>query len=535
MSIHKRAPSLVGIGLWIGLMMALVGCIEDYAPTAGQGDACRSSAQCSAGLVCQEQVCVEGDPLISPRPGDQDADFAPPIRDVGTGSDVVDPDLPPPPPPRDMGGPGPEDAGSPDLPPDPPDMGGPGPICTPGEQDCADNQTLRICRNAGDGYRNITCNQGQFCEDGQCRAGRQCEDRDGDGVVFGPDCDIAPQDCNDSNPDIFPRAREICDGLDNNCDGSVDETLTRSCETDCGTGREVCRQGQWGQCSARQPQNEVCDNNIDDNCDGRVDENCACCVPDDCRSGEVCLDCACTTAPPDECLTQNQACNSSQVDFSQDYAAIDFSGQGREGTCLGLCDVNARDPDGTCPVEGSVCAFDAGDGSNGFCLGGCQPDTQTGCYVGQGCVSLAGRGACVPAGDTPQGDVCDTSAPFGQCAPGLLCLDFDGGQGTCERLCSPLASNRDTPAVCEPGTECLPFDQDTGVCLRSTNQPIGSDCDRFDQGRPCNEDALCLQVGRQGLTCQKICRLEEGDSDCDRGQRCTRARNQDIPDIGFCN
>lgn len=62
-------------------------------------------------------------------------------------------------------------------------------------------------------------------------------DADGDG--FGdsdasgtPSCTPVPgsvtnnEDCNDDNDQINPDAAEICDGLDNNCDGQVDEGLT---------------------------------------------------------------------------------------------------------------------------------------------------------------------------------------------------------------------------------------------------------------------------------------------------------------------
>jgi len=53
----------------------------------------------------------------------------------------------------------------------------------------------------------------------------------GDGALVQSRCKVGPGfvaiggDCEDENPDIFPGAREQCDGLDNNCNNSVDETL----------------------------------------------------------------------------------------------------------------------------------------------------------------------------------------------------------------------------------------------------------------------------------------------------------------------
>ncbi|MBI3074223.1 MAG: VWA domain-containing protein [Deltaproteobacteria bacterium] len=43
---------------------------------------------------------------------------------------------------------------------------------------------------------------------------------------------------------------EICDGLDNDCNNKIDEGLKRPCQTDCGSGEEVCVYGQWLNCSA---------------------------------------------------------------------------------------------------------------------------------------------------------------------------------------------------------------------------------------------------------------------------------------------
>lgn len=47
----------------------------------------------------------------------------------------------------------------------------------------------------------------------------ECADADKDGV-------IAARDCSDSDAAIHPGAVELCDGVDNNCDGRIDEAST---------------------------------------------------------------------------------------------------------------------------------------------------------------------------------------------------------------------------------------------------------------------------------------------------------------------
>ncbi|MCA9521931.1 MAG: VWA domain-containing protein [Myxococcales bacterium] len=63
---------------------------------------------------------------------------------------------------------------------------------------------------------------------------------------------------------------EKCDGLDNNCDGKIDENLVRPCDTACGPGTETCVMGKWESCTAPQGNNELC-NGKDDDCDGKID------------------------------------------------------------------------------------------------------------------------------------------------------------------------------------------------------------------------------------------------------------------------
>ncbi len=98
------------------------------------------------------------------------------------------------------------------------------------------------------------------------------------GALTSNDGGVGDGGVDDSGFDACVASAEDCNGVDDDCDGSIDEMLTtRSCGLSgvCMDGVETCSGGAWSPCSIL-PGDEDCTAALDEDCDGAVDEECAC-------------------------------------------------------------------------------------------------------------------------------------------------------------------------------------------------------------------------------------------------------------------
>ncbi len=279
--------------------------------------------------------------------------------------------------------------------------------CAFGCDSNADCQSGDVCSDWGaDGKVCIPVTQSCECGEAQANSKRSCTVANGFGTCLGfQTCD--PQTGWSDCDALVPKA-EVCDGKDNNCDGGIDEGLaaTQPCTATNGfgscDGQATCEGAKGWVCGAQVPAADICDG-VDNDCDGAVDED----FRNEAGQYIALAHCgACNQSCANNFPNGSAMCDASSGAPVCKVASC-FPGYFKLGDSQCLPDSAALCED--CLVDGD-CAADvftciAFNGEK-FCSKACTGDGD--CPLGYGCLSAAGGNTCIP--DT-QSCNCDGSDP----------------------------------------------------------------------------------------------------------------------------
>ena len=298
---------------------------------------------------------------------------------------------------------------------------------------------------------------------------------------------------------------EVCDGVDNDCDGEVDEGIACLCGPDpscyggpAGTrGQGICTDGErscdgtgefWGPCSDWSgPEVEACDDGLDNDCDGVIDNGCE----PPCQDHETCGD------------RRDNDCDGQADEGCALCDAAETCGDGVDNDCNLLIDDGCEQ----CGVQ-EICNNGLDDNCNGQldegCADECAPGLERACFPGNPAqvnvgVCAAGMQHCIDATlmwsecadavvaaqelcDNNLDDNCNGQVDEGcfVCLADELC--FNGIDDNCNNAVDEGCGTEcvsDQTEVCFPG----PGNPDVGLCRSGhrvcTNHGFWGPCEGF--------------------------------------------------------
>ena len=336
---------------------------------------------------------------------------------------------------------------------------------------------------------------------------------------------------------VPPTSEELCDGMDNDCDGSTDNG---ACDDDNPCTQDVCDPSKKGDkaCSFK---------NVDVQCD--ADDNL-------CTDGDMCSKGVCTPGTAKGCDDKNP-CTLDGCDPAKGCVATDDDGKPCDDE--NPCTVGDACQGGGCSAgQSKVCSSEdpcvvakCDLTRDGKCVynakaAGAPCDDGDGCTVDATCVSgnCTGKPANCDDQNACTSDSC-TKAIGCQHAPandGAACNDGNGctqGGG-----CQGGVCKAGTPVSCDDADPCTTdtCDSQSGKCAHVPNsQPCddGNACTQSDtcaggacvgQGKSCDDNNPCTDDSCDPAT--KVCKNIANSKPCDDANACTQG---DVCKAGACS